>query len=153
MTELVKEMLALLEQAFPLNKRLEAEYDTARLHDLADQHGLAFRQVDRIYLFDGYTADGLEQALGYAEGFDRARHYTPPTDEDIATWIPGANYGNHTETPRIHDLARKHGLLFKQFGNTYKYLDFNAHGLDQALGYVEGFDRAIAASAGKLSRR
>jgi hypothetical protein len=129
-------------------KEIEAESDTLRLHDLAEQYGLAFRQVGGTYRFDGYTAHGLPQALGYAEGFDRARHHTPPTDEDIATWIPGADYGNPAETPRLHDLARKHGLLFRRFGSTYKFLDFNAHGLRQALGYVEGFDRAMASGEG-----
>jgi hypothetical protein len=122
------------------------ESDTARLHDLSQQYGLAFRQVGDTYLVDDFTANGLPQALGYAEGFDRARRCTLPTDEDIAKWIPAAEYGNPAASPRLHHLAKKHGLPFQQFGNTYQFLDFNAHGSDQALGYVEGFDRAIAAS-------
>jgi hypothetical protein len=48
------------------------ESDTARLNDLAQQHGLGFRRVGMIYRFEDYTACGLGQALGYVEGFDRA---------------------------------------------------------------------------------
>ena len=48
------------------------ESDTARLNDLAKQHGLAFRRAGMIYRFEDYTAYGLDQALGYVEGFDRA---------------------------------------------------------------------------------
>lgn len=50
------------------------------------------------------------------------------------------------EGTAAYDFGKKYGLLFRQFGNTYKFLDFNAHGLEQALGYVEGFDRGMAAS-------
>jgi hypothetical protein len=44
---------------------------------------------------------------------------------------------------RLNDLARQHGLTFKRFGSTYCFEDFTAHGLQQALGYVEGYDRAL----------
>jgi hypothetical protein len=49
------------------------ESDTYRLNDLAKQHGLPFKRVGMIYSFEDFTAYGLDQALGYAEGFDRAR--------------------------------------------------------------------------------
>jgi hypothetical protein len=49
-----------------------------------------------------------------------------------------------TDTFRLNDLAKEHGLTFRRVGSTYKFDDFNAHGLRQALGYAEGFDRAIA---------
>jgi hypothetical protein len=48
------------------------ESDKARLNDLAEQHGLSFRQAGMVYRFEDYTAYGLDQALGYVEGFDRA---------------------------------------------------------------------------------
>ena len=48
------------------------ESDTARLHDLAQQYGLHFRRSGMVYRFEDYTACGLDQALGYVEGFDRA---------------------------------------------------------------------------------
>ena len=48
------------------------ESDTARLHDLAEQYGLHFKRNGMIYRFEDYTACGLDQALGYVEGFDRA---------------------------------------------------------------------------------
>jgi hypothetical protein len=49
---------------------------------------------------------------------------------------------------RLNDLARQHGLTFKRAGMVYRFEDFTAYGLDQALGYVEGFDRAVAACKG-----
>jgi hypothetical protein len=48
------------------------ESDTARLNDLARQHGLPFERVGMIYIFEDFTAYGLDQALGYLEGYDRA---------------------------------------------------------------------------------
>jgi hypothetical protein len=50
-----------------------------------------------------------------------------------------------SDTARLNDLARQHGLPFKRVGMVYMFEDCNAYGLDQALGYVEGYDRAIAA--------
>ncbi len=50
---------------------------------------------------------------------------------------------------RLEDLAREHGLTFKRVGMVYMFEDFNAYGLDQALGYAEGFDRAMATCRGK----
>ncbi len=49
------------------------ETDILRLKDLAKQHGLIFKRVRGNYRFDHFTAHGLPQALGFAEGFDRAR--------------------------------------------------------------------------------
>jgi hypothetical protein len=51
-----------------------------------------------------------------------------------------------SDTARLNDLARQHGLPFKRVGMVYRFEDYTAYGLDQALGYVEGFDRAMAAS-------
>jgi hypothetical protein len=49
-----------------------------------------------------------------------------------------------TDTFRLNDLAKEHGLTLRRVGSTYKFDDFNAHGLRQALGFAEGFDRAMA---------
>lgn len=51
-----------------------------------------------------------------------------------------------SDTARLHDLARQYGLHFRRSGVIYRFEDYNAYGLDQALGYVEGFGRAMAAS-------
>ena len=131
---------AVLSQIIPEDDSEES--DLARLNDLAEQHGLTLEKMDHTYLIDGFAANGLPQALGYAEGVDRANQFTPPTGEEIALWIPGADYGHQATSPRLHRLAKQHGLPFKKIGNTYKFLDVNAHGLDQAIGYAEGFDRA-----------
>jgi hypothetical protein len=57
-------------------ERSELETDIMRLNDLAKQHGLKFRRVGSTYTFDDFTAHGLKQALGFVEGFDRAKwHY------------------------------------------------------------------------------
>jgi hypothetical protein len=48
------------------------ESDTARLNDLAQQYGLALKKAGMIYRFEDYIACGLDQALGYVEGYDRA---------------------------------------------------------------------------------
>jgi hypothetical protein len=50
-----------------------------------------------------------------------------------------------SDTARLHDLARQYGLHFERSGLVYRFEDYNAYGLGQALGYVEGFDRAMAA--------
>ena len=49
-----------------------------------------------------------------------------------------------SDIARLHDLVQQYGLHFKRSGMIYRFEDYNAYGLDQALGYVEGFDRAIA---------
>ncbi len=56
-----------------------------------------------------------------------------------------------SDMARLNDLARQHGLAFKCVGMIYRFEDFTAYGLDQALGYVEGFDRAMAACGGVSS--
>jgi hypothetical protein len=53
-----------------------------------------------------------------------------------------------SDTARLNDLAKQHGLSFRRAGMVYRFEDYTAYGLDQALGYVEGFDRAIAARRG-----
>jgi hypothetical protein len=50
------------------------ETNILRLNDLAEQHGLTFKRVGNTYIFDDFTAHGLRQALGFAEGFDRGRY-------------------------------------------------------------------------------
>ena len=49
-----------------------------------------------------------------------------------------------SDTARLHDLAQQHGLHFKRSGMIYRHNDYNVYGLDQALGYVEGYDRVVA---------
>ena len=44
---------------------------------------------------------------------------------------------------RLADLSRSHNLLFRRSGMIYRFEDFTAYGLDQALGYAEGHDRAV----------
>lgn len=56
-----------------------------------------------------------------------------------------------SDTARLNDLAQQHGLTFKRIGMVYRFEDFTAYGLDQALGYVEGFDRAMAACREKMT--
>jgi len=50
-----------------------------------------------------------------------------------------------SDRARLNDLAQRYGLHFKHRGMLYRFEDFTACGLDQALGYVEGYDRAMAA--------
>ena len=47
------------------------------------------------------------------------------------------------DTLRLNDLAKQYGLTFRRIRSTYIFDDFTAHGLRQALGYVEGYDRAM----------
>jgi hypothetical protein len=54
------------------------------------------------------------------------------------------NSFKESDALRLDDLAEEHGLTFKRTGMVYRFEDFTAYGLDQALGYAEGFDRAIA---------
>ena len=49
-----------------------------------------------------------------------------------------------SDAARLNDLATQHRLPFKRVGMTFRFEDYTAYGLDQALGYVEGFDRAMA---------
>ena len=48
----------------------------------------------------------------------------------------------NTDLLRLNDLVKKHGLHYRRVRNTYSFDDFTAHGLNQALGFAEGFDRA-----------
>jgi hypothetical protein len=41
-----------------------------------------------------------------------------------------------SDAARLLDLAQQHGLHFKRSGMVYRFEDYNAYGLDQALGYV-----------------
>jgi hypothetical protein len=58
-----------------------------------------------------------------------------------------------TDTLRLNDLAKQYGLKFRRVRSTYQFDDFTAHGLKQALGFVEGYDRAAkqAATAYRLA--
>jgi hypothetical protein len=49
-----------------------------------------------------------------------------------------------TDTLRLHDLAKEHGLNFTTSGATWYFDDhtFRARSLGQALAFAEGFDRA-----------
>jgi hypothetical protein len=47
-----------------------------------------------------------------------------------------------TDTLRLNDLAKQYGLKFRRGKSTYGFEDFTAHGFNQALGFVEGYDRA-----------
>jgi hypothetical protein len=58
----------------------------------------------------------------------------------------GNNEFKESDTARLHDLAQQHCLHFKRSGMVYRFEEYNAYGLVQALGYIEGFDRAMAAS-------
>ena len=50
-----------------------------------------------------------------------------------------------TDILRLNDLAKQYGLAFRKARNTYTFEEFHARGLRQALGYVEGYDRAMQA--------
>ncbi len=52
--------------------RDDRETDILRLDDLAEQYGLTFQRRGSLYIFNDFIAHGLRQALGFAEGYDRA---------------------------------------------------------------------------------
>jgi hypothetical protein len=56
-----------------------------------------------------------------------------------------------SDEARVNDLAEQYGLTFKRVGKGYRFEDFNAWNLDQALGYVEGYDRAMLAAKEKAT--
>jgi hypothetical protein len=60
-------------------------------------------------------------------------------------------WDEETDTLRLYDLTRQHGLTFTRDGDTYVFDSFTAHGLPQALAFAEGFDRAIYARHSLLS--
>src|SRR5258708_12070278 len=68
------------------DRNWQKETDAVRLNDLAEQHGLSFRRVGMIYRFEDFTAYGLDQALGYAEGFDRAKISPNDIPPDEVIW-------------------------------------------------------------------
>jgi hypothetical protein len=47
-----------------------------------------------------------------------------------------------TDTLRFNDLAKQYALKFRRGKSTYQFDDFTAHRFNQALGFVEGYDRA-----------
>ncbi|WP_226019384.1 hypothetical protein [Novosphingobium sp. FKTRR1] len=49
------------------------------------------------------------------------------------------NTGNDPGMSRLNALVKEHGFALKIEGDTYIFIDFTAHGLAQALAYVEGF--------------
>jgi hypothetical protein len=74
---------------------------------------------------------------------NRQRKGTPPKDRTKIIVIQTSE--KETDALRLNDLAKQYGLNFRRVGSTYKFEDFNAHGLRQALGFAEGFDRAMLA--------
>ncbi len=58
------------------------------------------------------------------------------------------NDDKDTDALRLNDLAKQYGLECRRVGSTYQFDDFTAHGLKQALGFVEGYDRAAHARIG-----
>jgi hypothetical protein len=54
------------------------------------------------------------------------------------------NTFKESDALRLEDLAKTHGLTIKRTGMVYRFEDYNAFGLDEALGYAEGYDRAMA---------
>jgi hypothetical protein len=59
-------------------------------------------------------------------------------------WMARRNEFRETDALRLDDLSRLHDLPFQRKGNDYVFEEFVAHGLEQALGFVEGYDRAMA---------
>jgi hypothetical protein len=58
------------------------------------------------------------------------------------------NDDTDTDTLRLNDLAKQYGLKCRRVRSTYQFDEFTAHGLKQALGFVEGYDRAAHAKVG-----
>jgi hypothetical protein len=58
------------------------------------------------------------------------------------------NGDTDSDALRLNDLAKQYGLECRRVGSTYQFDDFTAHGLKQALGFVEGYDRAARAKVG-----
>jgi hypothetical protein len=51
-----------------------------------------------------------------------------------------------TDIERLNALCQTHGLRFVRVRRDYYFVSFKAHGLRQALGFVEGFDIARRAA-------
>ena len=58
------------------------ETDALRLNDLARIHNLPFKKAGTKYIFEDFTAGGLRQALGFAEGYDRATSHWKAQTQD-----------------------------------------------------------------------
>jgi hypothetical protein len=124
--------------------------DLLRLNDLARQRALGFVQDGNAYRFNGFTAQGLTQALAFAEGFDRGAyglHRLELSNGRMVLYVPGAvpsrkPVGSREERDlhRLTALIKQHGISLSRD----EMPDFNAHTLKQALGFVEGFHRARA---------
>jgi hypothetical protein len=54
-----------------------------------------------------------------------------------------------TDALRLEDLSRLHNLPFRKVRSRYIFEDYTARGLREALGFVERYDRAMAASSGE----
>jgi hypothetical protein len=133
-------------------KYRDKETDTLRLNDLAKQHGLTITRDGDKYVFDSFTAHGLTQALAFAEGFDRAvyarQSFRTLTLDDGKTllFVPetvlsatARNRDDQRDYRRLRKLIQQHGITLTRDAMP----DFNAHTLNQALGFAEGFDRAV----------
>jgi hypothetical protein len=60
----------------------DKETDELRLNDLSQQYDLPFKRIRSTYVFEDFRAHGLRQALGYAEGYDRAMSRRTATPSD-----------------------------------------------------------------------
>ena len=52
-----------------------------------------------------------------------------------------------TDELRLNNLSQQYALPFNRVRSTYIFEDFTAHGLRQALGFVEGFDLVMASNS------
>lgn len=57
-----------------------------------------------------------------------------------------------TDALQLEYLSRRHNLPFKKVRSRYVFEDYTARGLKEALGFVEGYDRAVAATSGERTR-
>jgi hypothetical protein len=116
------------------------ESDMARLQDLADQHGLPVEQLGDTYRIDGFAADGLPQALAYAEGIDRASCGEP------ALFL-GAEVERSDRKAAVHrrdasllkQLIEQNGIIIAD--NRYAAYEtsaFKAFTLSEAIGFAQG---------------
>jgi hypothetical protein len=88
----------------------EEETDTFRLNHLVKEHGLTFKRICITYIFTYFNVNGLRQALGFAEGFDRAIASSPAQQLDeyaleIAYEVLAAC--DIEDCNQCHDAARK----------------------------------------------
>jgi hypothetical protein len=90
------------------------EQDAMRLDDLSQRHGLPFRKTGMIYRFEGeeFTAYGLDQALAFAEGYDRAIDRREDAARNLDAYALEIAYQalaecDITDCQSCHDAARK----------------------------------------------